>query len=274
MSKNTYSIAVLLPTHERTDTFTRSVKSIVENADDPKSLQIIFGIDNDDEIGRAHFTDVIQPYLDEQGVDYIAVGFEPMGYLGLNHYYNGTAAEADADWLFVWNDDAFITSKGWDTEVRKHDGEFKMLKIHTHNEHPYSIFPIYPKEWYDLFGFLARHQMIDAELSQNAYMLDIMEIIDIHATHDRADLTGNNDDATQRNKKSLEGNPQDPRDLHHMNYVNARIADCELIARYLESKGQDMSFWDNVKIGKQDPWVTMRKNDINKQVVQINGPIR
>jgi hypothetical protein len=269
MSKNTYSIAVLLPTHERTDALTRSVKSVIENADQPTSLQIIFGVDNDDTIGQTHLENVIYPYLDKHGVDYLAVGFEPMGYLGLNHYYNGTSAEADADWLFVWNDDAFITSKSWDAEVRKHDGEFKLLKVHTHNEHPYSIFPIYPKEWYDIFGFLARHQMIDAELSQNAYMLNLVQIIEVYATHDRADLTGNNNDVTQRSKISLEGNPKNPKDFHHLNYVNSRLNDCETIATYLRSKGIDTIFWENVKQGKQNPWVEMQKNDPNGQVHQI-----
>jgi hypothetical protein len=270
MSKNAYSIAVLLPTHERTDALTCSVKSVVENADEPSRLQIIFGIDHTDTVGQTHLDTVIYPYLDEQGVDYIAVGFEPMGYLGLNHYYNGTAAEADADWLFVWNDDAFITTKGWDSVVRENDGEFVMLKMHTHNEHPYSIFPIYPKEWYDLFGFLSRHQMIDAELSQNAYMLGIMRVIEMHAVHDRADLTGNNNDGTQKNKISLEGNQNDPRDFHHTNYVRARLNDCQTLSEYLKSKGHDMTFWENVRDGKQDPWVHMRELDINGQVIQIS----
>jgi hypothetical protein len=191
-----------------------------------------------------------------------------MGYTGLNHYYNGTAAEALADWLFVWNDDAIMDTKHWDQEIRRYDGEFKLLKIHTHNEHPYSIFPIYPKEWYDLFGFLSRHQMIDAELSQMAYMLNLMQIIEVHATHDRADLTGNNNDTTQKNKITLEGNPSDPRDFHNPRFLNSRLADCDTIADYLKNKGTDMSFWENVKLGKQDPWAEMRKNDINKQTTQ------
>ena len=80
-------------------------------------------------------------------------------------------------------------------------GEFKLLKIHVHREHPYSIFPIVPREWYELFGFFSRHQMIDAELSQIAYMLDIMKIVEIYVTHDRHDLTGNNNDLTFQNKK-------------------------------------------------------------------------
>jgi hypothetical protein len=266
MSTNTYSIAVLLPTHKRTDTLTRSVKSIIENADHPENLQIIFGVDNNDPIGQTHINNVICPYLDGLGVDYSVVEFEPMGYLGLNRYYNGTAPEADADWLFVWNDDAFITSKGWDTEVRKHNGEFKLLKIHTHHEHPYSIFPICPKEWFELFGFMSRHQMVDAELSQNAYMLDLIQIIDVHATHDRADLTGNNNDTTQNNKITLEGNPSDPRDFHHSNYHNSRLRDCETLSKYLVSKGIDMSFWEDVKAGKQDPFKKMKENDPNGQI--------
>lgn len=267
MSKNTYSIAVLLPTHKRTDTFTRSVKSIIENANDPSCIQIIIGIDNNDTIGQKHFTSVIRPYLDKNNIVYTVLEFEPLGYTGLNQYYNGLAEEADADWLFVWNDDAFITTKGWDSEIRKHDGEFKLLKIHTHHEHPYSIFPICPKEWYDLFGFLSRHQMVDAELSQNAYMLNIMQIIDVHATHDRADLTGNNDDITQNNKITLEGNPGNPQDFHHMTFINARLSDCETISKYLNTKGNDTTFWENVKLGKQNPWVVMKQNDPNNQVV-------
>jgi len=265
---NEYKIAVLLPTRGRTDALTRSVKSIVENVSDVKNIQIIFGIDTDDEVGRNHFTSKVQPYLDDFGVAYKAVGFKPMGYVGLNRYYNGLAVAANADWLFVWNDDAVMETFDWDLVVKKHNGNFTLLKIHTHNEHPYSIFPIYPKEWYDLFGFLARHQMIDAELSQIAYMLDLITIVDIHATHDRADITGNNKDDTYKSKFCLEGNPASPVDFHNMRYGKARMDDAEVIATHLEKKGRNMSFWKAVKNGTQDPWEKLKANDVNKQCVQ------
>ena len=29
-----------------------------------------------------------------------------------------------------------------------------------------------------------------------------------------------------------------------------------------------MTFWKNVKLGKQDPWEKMKKNDINNQTKQ------
>jgi len=194
--------------------------------------------------------------------------FEPMGYNGLNRYYNGLAAQATADWLFVWNDDALMETTGWDKVVTSHTGEFKLLKIHVHREHPYSIFPIYPKEWYDLFGFVSRHQMTDAELSQIAYMLDIMEIVEIYATHDRHDLTGNNNDTTYQKRDMLEGNPNNPLDFHHKSYGNGRLMDAEHISTHLAAKGVDLTFWHNVKLGKQDPWEKLRANDINKQMTQ------
>jgi hypothetical protein len=159
-----------------------------------------------------------------------------------------------------------METTGWDRIIDKHTGEFKLLKIHVHREHPYSIFPIVPKAWYDLFGYLSRHQMTDAELSQMAYMMDLMEIVEIYATHDRADLTGSNKDDTFKNRELLEGNPHNPKDFHHASYASARIVDCNTIIAYLKSQGKDTSFWDNVVAGKQDPWVKMRANDINKQM--------
>lgn len=268
-SKNEYKIAVLLPTRGRTTALKMSVVSVFNRVIDLDSVELRLGFDNDDEVGLRHFAEDVQPWLEEKGVHYSVMLFPPLGYVGLNLYYNGLAKDASADWLFVWNDDAVMETTGWDKLVTDHTGEFKLLKIHTHKEHPYSIFPIYPREWHDLFGHLSRHQMIDAELSQMAYMLDIIEIIEIYATHDRADLTGNNDDSTQKAKLCLEGNPADPRDFHNMSYIMGRMQDCDTIAAHLKTKGIDTTFWENVKTGKQDPWEKLKKNDINKQMVQI-----
>jgi hypothetical protein len=270
--KNQYSISVLLPTRGRTDALTRSVKSIVNLAADKNQLQLLFALDNDDSVGLDHYQNELKPWLVEQGVAHQAFAVDPMGYIGLNRYYNGLAEQSDADWLFVWNDDAIMETQDWDNVVRKYDGEFKLLKIHTHNEHPYSIFPIWPREWYDLFGWVARHQMIDAELSQIAYMLDLIEIVDINATHDRADLTGNNNDPTQKAKKTLEGNPSSPDDFHHPGFNHGRMLDCEKIAEHLKTKGHSMDFWEQVKLGKQDPWEKLKLNDINNQCVQTVAP--
>lgn len=79
---NEYSIAVLLPTRSRTDALTSSVTSIVNLADDVSRIQILFGFDDDDQVGLDHFAKVIQPFLDQHEVTYEAQVFKSMGYAG------------------------------------------------------------------------------------------------------------------------------------------------------------------------------------------------
>jgi len=144
-STNEYKIAVLLPTRGRTTALKLSIISIFNRVLDLDGVQLLLGFDNDDEVGLGYFSTDIQPWMEEKGINYTVMVFEPMGYNGLNRYYNGLAAQATADWLFVWNDDALMETTGWDKVVTSHTGEFKLLKIHVHREHPYSIFPIYPR---------------------------------------------------------------------------------------------------------------------------------
>jgi hypothetical protein len=54
---------------------------------------------------------------------------------------------------------------------------------------------------------ISPHSVQDGWLSQQAYMLDIWERIPVWVLHDRADITGNNNDATFRERASLEGRP-------------------------------------------------------------------
>jgi hypothetical protein len=265
-----FKIAILLPTRGRTDALSRSVISLVNRAVDLDTAQLMLGFDTDDKIGIDHFTENLQPWLDQREVNYTAMMFEPMGYIRLNEYVNALAAESDADWMVFWNDDAIMDTSGWDREIAKYTGQFKLLAFHTHRDHPYSIFPIVPKPWFDLLGYLSPHQISDAWLSQQAYMLDIWERIAVHVTHDRHDLTGNNKDEIFDNRPMLEGNPKDSRDFHHLSWIKRRTLDCEQLATYMKSIGLDTTWWENIKIGTQDPWEKLKINDINKQMQQFH----
>ena len=273
MKNPEFDIAILLPTRGRADSLERSIRSLVELADNIGRVQIMFGFDNDDEVGVKHFQDVVQPYLDSHSVEYTAMSFAPMGYIRLNEYVNALAQASDARWLVFWNDDAIMHSGSWDTSIMNYEGQFKLLAFDTHNKHPYSIFPIVPRAWLDLLGYLSPHQISDAWLSQQAYMLDIMERTDISVEHDRFDLTGNNHDETFQNRPMLEGNPLNPLDFHSIKNTNLRMEDAAKIAMYLEKeKGISMKFFADVFRGQQDPWEKLKLNDVNKQMMQFQHP--
>ena len=269
--KNEYSIAVLLPTRGRTDALSRSVIGLVNRAVMLDKIQLMFAFDNDDEVGKTHFAEHLQPWLDAKGVDYTAMEFEPLGYGRLNEYINALARESSADWLFFWNDDAIMDSSGWDKIIASHTGEFKLLAVHTHKDHPYSIFPIVPRAWLDTLGYLSPHPLTDAWLSQVAYKLDIWERIPVHVTHDRHDLTGNNQDETfkARNMSQLEGNPNNPKDFHNPKWITLRINETEKLGQWMQSQGLDTSWWASIKAGTQDPWEKLKANDVNDQMKQF-----
>ncbi len=268
-----FNIAILLPTRGRAEMLERSIQSLISMAKDPNQIQLMLAFDNDDEVGTKHFEQVVQPWLDDNMINYTAMMFEPLGYIRLNEYVNELARNSDARWLVFWNDDAVMETQDWDKEIMKWDGQFKLLAFRTHNLHPYSIFPIVPRKWLDLLGYLSPHQISDAWLSQQAYMLDIMERIPVEVLHDRHDLTGNNKDETFLKRPMLEGNPMDPDDFHSIDQTGIRHADCAKIANCLQKEyGIDMKFFTNIFSGAQDPWEKLKLNDVNKQMVQFAHP--
>lgn len=270
MIDNETAVSVLLPTRGRTEALKTSLMSLITRANRPDSIEYMLGFDNDDGESLEYFQDEIAPEIEAVGSDFAVVEFEPMGYIRLNQYVNTLAGASHGRWLMFWNDDAIMNSADWDLKITAHDGTFCVQRMPTHNQHPYAIFPIVPRAWYDLFDYISAHQISDAWVSQIAYMLNIMTDVDISVTHDRHDLTGNNDDETYRNRPYLEGNSANPADFNHRTWRIRRTKDAGRIAEYCESQGQRMQWWHDVIKGKQDPWARMLSPecDPNRQVAQ------
>lgn len=263
-----YDIAVVLPTRGRTVALTRSVMSLINRVNSIDHIQLLLAFDDDDTVGLTHWEKELRPMLDQRGIHYTAMSFEPLGYIRLNEYVSELARNSNAAWIMFWNDDAVMESHNWDQEILKYQGQFRCLAVHTHREHPYSIFPIVPRAWLDVFGYMSPHQLSDAWISQVSYMLDIWQRIDVWVEHDRADLTGNNDDDTYRNRPQLENRPGDPEDFHSDKWHRRRVEDTEKLAQYLATQGMDMTWWARVKSGEQNPWEKLEANDINRQMTQ------
>lgn len=252
-------ISILLPTRGRREILKSSLESLVTKATNTEKLEILLGIDEDDEGVREYIENEVAPLLKKHKVECRANIFKPLGYENLHVYVNTLAGNASGEWLFFWNDDGIMVTDGWDEIIRSYTGQFKLLAPKdNHNGHPYAIFPIVPRDWFVLIDHLSQNAQNDAWLSHIAYMLDIFERIDVEFIHDRADITGNNNDPTFQNRKYMEGNPSDPRDFGHPNMQQARVATAYKVAWFLDRIGQHSDWWDNVVAGKQDPFEKMK----------------
>mgnify|MGYP003624845758 CR=1 FL=1 len=258
MSNSQGLITVLLPTRGRTELLFKSLKSLFDKAANSKRIELILGIDEDDTDVKAYIEKEIAPWLKAEQIECRANVFKPLGYENLHTYVNTLAQSAQGDWLFFWNDDALMETQDWDNIIDQYNGQFKLLgPKDNHNGHPYAILPIVPRDWFRLMDHLSMNAQNDAWLSHIAYMLDIFERIDVEIVHDRADITGNNDDETFKNRKYMEGNPEDPADFGHIEMQQARVKSAYKIAWFLEKIGQKSEWWDKVVAGEQDPFEKM-----------------
>lgn len=264
---NPFDICVMLTTRGRTTAFTSCLTSLFNRAADKSKIQLIIALDRDDNIAITHFNEHIKDWLEKENINYCLLITERYGYKKLNRYYNLMGRMAQADWLFFWTDDAIMETDKWDMEIKKYKGQFKVLSVHANNDHPYTIFPIVPQAWVKVLGRFSRHQLNDTEISQMSYLLGIFERIPVWVTHDRADLTGNNEDDTYNDREYLEGNFDDPNDFHHMGFVKKRVDDMNLLAQYMNHIGADLSWWKGVCSNSlPNIWAKLEENDINKQV--------
>ena len=234
--------------------------TLLDTVKDPKQIEIILGMDEDDQEVIEYVKSELGPILQEKGVETKANIFKPLGYENLHTYVNTLAGNSTGDWIFFWNDDCLMVTEGWDKVIDQYNGQFKLLgPKDNHEGHPYAILPIVPKDWFILMGHLSQNAQNDAWLSHIAYMLDIFERIDVTFVHDRADITGNNDDETFQNRKYMEGNPDDPADFGHPQMQQARVNTAHKIAWFLEATGKgDLTWWNKVKEGDQDPFERMQ----------------
>lgn len=266
-------ISVILPTRGRTEVLKTSLMTLLDNVKEPNEVEIILGMDEDDTEVIEYVKETLGPILQEKGVETKANIFKPLGYENLHQYVNTLAGNASGDWIFFWNDDCLMQTKDWDEVISSYTGQFKLLAPKdNHDGHPYAILPIVPKDWFILMGHLSQNAQNDAWLSHIAYMLDIFERIDVEFIHDRADITGNNDDETFKNRKYMEGNPEDPEDFGHPNKQQARINTAHKIAWFLEKTGEgDLTWWNKVKAGEQDPFEKMKWSKDVKGAGQLDS---
>lgn len=209
-------ISAILPTRGRKEPLLKSIQSLLDQADEPDQVEVLLGMDYDDEDSVDYVKTVILPQYPTVKLHM----FPSYGYIKLNIYANALAALATGRWLMLWNDDAIIQNVGWDTIVGQYESHpMPLLRMPVeHMSHPFALFPIVKREWFEVTGTFSAYGHIDRFIYNVNSNIDWprkhLWVVDIPVTvlHDRYDLTGNNNDETFQNslQNYLEGEPENP----------------------------------------------------------------
>ena len=258
-------VSVILPTRGRVKSgaLLKSIESLLENAKNPAKVEIMLGVDEDDQESIDWVNNDAEEFMQKWGCACKAKVFKPLGYEQLNVYVNLLCHSSTGAWLFLWNDDAIMQTKDWEVEIQKYDGQFKCLAPKDNHDHPFAIFPLIPADWFTLCDSWSVNAQNDTWVSVIARMNGIFERINIEILHDRADLTGSNDDQTFENRKYMEGNPNDPQDFNHPNMVQARMHHASKIDWFLKKMGVHTapSPFEDFISGKVNPFEDVNKHN-------------
>ena len=191
-------LSVLLPTRQRTNLVMRSLNSLVTTAQNPADIEVLIAYDNDDVESHDFFSsDQWTQWLADHAISARAFQVPRWGYRNLHEYYNYLATQSQGSWLFMWNDDALMETQYWDELVRQNDNWRMLLHIACRNlVMNCSIFPLFHRDWLDLFGTVSPINHPDSWISEVCWQAKGRRVIDVVTYHDRADLTGNNRDQT------------------------------------------------------------------------------
>lgn len=214
----TPKISILLPTRKRTEAVIKSVGSLLSQAADPSQIELLIAYDDDDTESQEFFSSTWFPFVEQCGATTKVFESERFGYLRLYKYVNMLAEQATGDWIMFWNDDALMLTENWDTEIVKNDGYFGLLRMPCVTmEHPFALFPIIPREWVSYFGKISPVNHSDWWIYNVTAPLARVKNIPVHVYHDRADVTGgNNDETFAEQSYSADGkDPTNPEDYIH-----------------------------------------------------------
>lgn len=164
-------------------------------ADEPSRLEAIVAVDPDDTATQVEATLPAGARL--------WVAPERYGYQYLHLYLNEIVKLARGKWLMWFNDDMRMQTRGWDTVIRSKPPGVLWPRA-NHVAHA-NVAPIWPKAWTDATGYVSPNMHLDTWLQWAAEQLGVHYPVDIEIVHDRADVTGNHDDATYREGRFLLG---------------------------------------------------------------------
>lgn len=192
-------VSVMLPTRARPRHALESITSLLDTATDPGMVQVLVRTDDDDPAkpdwgAMERYSATVRnfPFL-------IAISGPRFGYAGLHRYYNELAAAATGDWLLLWNDDARMTTDGWDDVLadmrsniagfRGHDGLCLVMPNSLNTGLPMAEFPFTRRAASQRLGLYCRAPHMDTYLSELYHGLGaVVNLPEIVIDHQNAQI--------------------------------------------------------------------------------------
>lgn len=175
-------ISILIPTRARPGLLACTVRMLHALADRPERIEILLYVDQDDPVNYdelwAKFAARGAPRVKGR----IYVGPRTY-YAGLYKAFNALAHIATGRWVFLWNDDIMMATKGWDTVLDGVPGEVAVAFTEANHGRSPCIFPAFTKTFTDIIGHVSMQTHNDTWIEEVGKGADVVVDVPILVLH-------------------------------------------------------------------------------------------
>ena len=167
-------ITTITPTRGRAKQVKEVLELLVSKARYPENITFGVRVDDDDTETKKMFMD----WKDMHPSVRLLHGKRGDGFLDLHKYVNEIVHAFPADWYYMWDDDMYVISEGWDDIVRKEHKGMKIL-YDTGTNSP----SVVHNDIIECIGHYAQHCAIDSYIEAVTRKLEISTRLRLKVDH-------------------------------------------------------------------------------------------
>lgn len=169
---------MLLPARGRPANFRASVESVFDLAAHPDEVEVLVRLDEDDPTLQDIYA-VLRDFPISASINVICS--KRVGYAAMHTMYDELARRGHSrgsEWLFLWNDDIEMQTRGWDAIIREappHCVQFPRRDVTDTTDF---TLPVVGRSVYEAIGHLSKNAYVDAWLADVATAASVAVIRD------------------------------------------------------------------------------------------------
>lgn len=161
------AISVLVPTRRRPALLCRMASSLIQTCANIDNIELLLAFDSDDLATKQAW----ESSDEAERIGWRCVVLDRLGYRGMHVYTNTLAAMARGDWLFRFDDDAYVKTVGWDEIVMRQPCD-RVINTCNVNDPGYSsqvfMAALWPRRWFEATGRFSTSQQTDTYVDRLA----------------------------------------------------------------------------------------------------------
>jgi len=224
-------VSVLLPSRGRPQGLFHAVSSLITRCNDPKSIEILLRLDDDDAESQKAVECMNRVFGDTVKIRCIT-GPRGGGYRDFHIFVEELCAVARGDFLLLFNDDTVMDTEGWDMKFAHFRNEFCVLRLDTSQNCHDNPFPAVHRKIHQVIGHFSKHAYCDAWMERISRRARILRSCHVRVTHKQQ---YENPDATAEGALSEFASLSDQR--NSIEYKNLLNADLAKVKSYLDRHG-------------------------------------